>query len=146
ALDGAHARVALSNGNTVHCDVVLFSAGRVGNTTGLGLESVGVKCNQRGYIVVDKSFRTAVPSIYAAGDVIGFPALASTAMEQARVAVCHAFDLKYKQQVSNVLPYGVWTIPEIAMVGETEDGLTSKSVNYEVGRSSYRINPRGQIL
>jgi len=87
-----------------------------------------------------------VPSIYAAGDVIGFPALASTAMEQARVAVCHAFDLKYKQQVSPVLPYGVWTIPEIATVGETEDTLVARGVPYEVGRSTYRINPRGQIL
>jgi NAD(P) transhydrogenase len=95
---------------------------------------------------VDKSFRTSVPSVYAAGDVIGFPALASTAMEQARVAVCQAFDLKYKQQVSNVLPYGVWTIPEIATVGDTEDALAQRETAYEVGRSSYRINPRGQIL
>jgi len=146
ALDGDHARVALSNGNTVHCDVVLFSAGRVGNTAGLGLEELGVKCNQRGYVVVDKNYRTAVSSIYAAGDVIGFPALASTAMEQARVAVCHAFDLRYKQEVSPVLPYGVWTIPEIATVGETEDALLARGALYEVGRSSYRTNPRGQII
>ena len=146
AVEGEHARVKLSDGSELYSDVVLFSAGRVGNTEGLGLEQLGVKCNQRGYVQVDKHYRTAVPSIYAAGDVIGFPALASTAMEQARVAVCHAFDLKYKQQVSNVLPYGVWTIPEIAMVGETEDALTSRSLPYEVGRSSYRINPRGQIL
>jgi NAD(P) transhydrogenase len=146
AVEGQHARVTLSDGSELHSDVVLFSAGRVGNTDGLGLQELGVKCNQRGYIQVDAHYRTAVPSIYAAGDVIGFPALASTAMEQARVAVCHAFDLKYKQQVSSVLPYGVWTIPEIAMVGETEDGLHAKGVAYEVGRSSYRINPRGQIL
>jgi NAD(P) transhydrogenase len=140
------AKVTLSDGSVHHSDVVLFSAGRVGNTQDLGLEDVGVKTNKRGYIEVDAHYRTAAPSIYAAGDVIGFPALASTAMEQARVAVCHAFDLKYKQQVSNVLPYGVWTIPEIAMVGETEDGLKGKNASYEVGRSSYRINPRGQIL
>ena len=145
-VEGDHARVALSDGQTVHCDVVLFSAGRVGNTAGLGLEALGVKCNQRGYVQVDANYRTAVPSIYAAGDVIGFPALASTAMEQARVAVCHAFDLRYKQQVSSVLPYGVWTIPEIATVGDTEDTLTAREVPYEVGRSSYRANPRGQIL
>jgi len=146
AIDGGHARVTLSTENVVHCDVVLFSAGRVGNTTGLGLEELGVKCNQRGYVVVDRNFRTAVPSVYAAGDVIGFPALASTAMEQARVAVCHAFDLRYKQEVSPVLPYGVWTIPEIATVGETEDALIARGVAYEAGRSSYRTNPRGQIL
>ena len=140
------AKVTLSDGSAHHADVVLFSAGRVGNTGGLGLEEVGVKCNKRGYVEVDKQYRTAVPTIYAAGDVIGFPALASTAMEQARVAVCHAFDLKYKQAVSAVLPYGVWTIPEIATVGETEDALVAKHVSFEVGRSSYRINPRGQIL
>lgn len=146
AVEGEHARVVLSDGNTFYSDVVLFSAGRVGNTEGLGLEELGVRCNQRGYVQVDKNYRTAVPSIYAAGDVIGFPALASTAMEQARVAVCHAFDLRYKQQVSPVLPYGVWTIPEIATVGETEDTLIARGIQYEVGRSSYRTNPRGQIL
>jgi NAD(P) transhydrogenase len=145
-VEGDHARVTLSDGSSVYSDVVLFSAGRVGNTEGLGLEELGVKCNKRGYIEVDKNYCTAVPSIYAAGDVIGFPALASTAMEQARVAVCHAFDLRYKQQVSPVLPYGVWTIPEIATVGETEDALIAKGVPHECGRSSYRINPRGQII
>jgi NAD(P) transhydrogenase len=145
-VEGDHARVKLSDGTEVYSDVVLFSAGRVGNTEDLGLEALCVKCNQRGYVQVDKNYRTAVPSIYAAGDVIGFPALASTAMEQARVAVCHAFELRYKQQVSPVLPYGVWTIPEIATVGQTEDALVTGGTAYEVGRSSYRINPRGQIL
>ena len=145
-VEGETAQVTLSDGSVHNADVVLFSAGRVGNTQDLGLEEVGVKTNKRGYIEVDKNYRTDVATIFAAGDVIGFPALASTAMEQARVAVCHAFDLKYKQQISAVLPYGVWTIPEISTVGETEDALAQKGVNYEVGRSSYRINPRGQIL
>lgn len=144
--NGDHARVVLTDGSTHYADVVLFSAGRQGNTAGLGLEEVGVKLNQRGYIHVDKHYRSDVPSVYAAGDVIGFPALASTAMEQARVAVCHAFDLRYKQEVSSVLPYGVWTIPEIATVGESEENLKARGVNYEVGRSSYRMNPRGQII
>jgi NAD(P) transhydrogenase len=146
AVEGEHARVDLSDGSTLHADVVLFSAGRIGNTDGLGLDDLGVRLNQRGFAQVDKHYRTAVTSIYAAGDVIGFPALASTAMEQARVAVCHAFDLRYKQQVSPVLPYGVWTLPEIATVGETEDALVTRGIAYEVGRSSYRINPRGQII
>lgn len=146
AVENGTARVALSDDTTLYSDVVLFSAGRVGNTEGLGLETLGVKCNKRSYVEVDEHYRTAVPTIYAAGDVIGFPALASTAMEQARVAVCHAFDLKYKQQVSSVLPYGVWTIPEIATVGDAEDTLRARETPYEVGRSSYRINPRGQIL
>ncbi|MGH7637511.1 MAG: Si-specific NAD(P)(+) transhydrogenase [Gemmatimonadaceae bacterium] len=146
AVEGDHARVDLSDGSTLHAEAVLFSAGRIGNTDGLGLDDLGVRLNQRGYAQVDKNYCTAVPSVYAAGDVIGFPALASTAMEQARVAVCHAFDLKYKQMVSPVLPYGVWTIPEIATVGETEDALVTRRITYEVGRSSYRINPRGQII
>lgn len=146
AVEGEAARVVLTDGSTHYADVVLFSAGRQGNTAGLGLEELGVKLNQRGYVQVDKHYRTAVPGVYAAGDVIGFPALASTAMEQARVAVCHAFDLRYKQEVSPVLPYGVWTIPEIATVGETEDTLAARGVRYEVGRSSYRTNPRGQII
>ena len=146
AVEDGHARVSLSDDSRLYSDVVLFSAGRLGNTEGLGLVELGVECNQRGYIQVDEHYCTAVSTIYAAGDVIGFPALASTAMEQARVAVCHAFDLKYKQQVSNVLPYGVWTIPEIATIGDTEDSLAAREVPHEVGRSSYRINPRGQIL
>lgn len=145
-VEGNTARVTLSDGQELYSDVVLFSAGRQGNTAGLGLDDVGVRCNERGYVQVDRNYRTAVKSIYAVGDVIGFPALASTAIEQARVAVCHAFDLKYKKRVSPVLPYGVWTIPEIATVGETEDGLVARDVRYEVGRSSYRINPRGQII
>jgi NAD(P) transhydrogenase len=78
--------------------------------------------------------------------VIGFPALASTSMEQARVAICHAFDLRYKQAVANVIPYGVHTIPEIAMVGLTEEQLTFKRIDYEIGRASYRTNARGQII
>ena len=95
---------------------------------------------------VDANYRTAAPHVYAAGDVIGFPALASTAMEQARVAVCHAFDLRYKRAVSSVLPYRVWTIPEIATVGESEESLLARGVPFEVGRASFRTNARGQII
>ena len=146
AIENQHARVTLSDGSEIYSDVVLYSAGRIGNSAGLGLEELGVKCNKRGYVEVDRNYRTNVPSIFAAGDVIGFPALASTAMEQARVAVCQAFDLKYKQQVSSVLPYCVWTIPEIGTVGETEETLKAHNVAYEVGRSSFRTNPRGLIL
>jgi NAD(P) transhydrogenase len=105
-----------------------------------------VKSDAHGFLQVDGNYRTAVPHIYAAGDVIGFPALASASMEQARVAVCHAFDLKYKRHVSEVLPYGVWTIPEIATVGETEEMLARRGADYETGRGSFRLNARGQIL
>jgi NAD(P) transhydrogenase len=138
--------VRIGDETELSADCVLFSAGRLGCIKGLGLEDAGVKVNNRSYVVVDDHYRTSVPSIYAAGDVIGFPALASTSMEQARVAVCHAFDLKYKQKVSSVLPYGVWTIPEVATVGETPEQLTARGQDFEVGRATFRTNPRGQII
>jgi NAD(P) transhydrogenase len=84
--------------------------------------------------------------VYAAGDVIGFPALASTAMEQARVAMCRAFDLQYKRNMPTVLPFGVWTIPEAAMVGETEETARTKGLRYEIGKANFAHNPRGLIL
>lgn len=145
-VDDGRAKVTLTDDTALTADVVLVSTGRVGNASSLGLSTVGVRCNDRGFINVNSHYRTGAPNIYAAGDVIGFPALASASMEQARVAVCHAFDLKYKQEVSHVMPYGVWTIPEIATVGESEDALHARGVPYEVGRSSFRINPRGQII
>jgi len=144
----SHDRAAVTVGGDVqlHADCVLYGAGRVGVSGELGLDRVGVKTNSRGFILVDAKYRTTQPGICAAGDVIGFPALASTAMEQARVAVCHAFDFKYKQAVANVLPYAVWTIPEIASVGATEEQLRSRGLAYEIGRASFRSNARGQII
>ena len=144
--EAGRGHVTIGGDTMLSADCILFSAGRLGCITDLGLEAVGVKTNNRHYIVVDEHYRTSVPSVFAAGDVIGFPALASTSMEQARVAVCHAFDLKYKQKVSTVLPYGVWTIPEIATVGETPEQLTTRGIEFEVGRSVFRTNPRGQII
>ena len=138
--------VTLTDGTEIVADCVLYSVGRIGSTKDLGLEDAGVRVTPRGFVTVDENFRTTVPSIFAAGDVIGYPALAATSMEQARVAMCHAFDLKYKDKVSPVLPYGVWTVPEIAMVGETEETARAKGLNYETGKSSYRTNPRGQII
>jgi len=138
--------VTLGDGTQLSADCILYSAGRIGASAGVGLETVGVRTNTRGFIEVDEHYRTSVPSIYAAGDVVGFPALASTSMEQARVAVCHAFDLRYKQQVADILPYGVWTIPEIATVGLNEEQLAARDTPFVVGRASFRANPRGQIL
>jgi len=140
------ATVRLLDGTALTADCVLYSIGRAGSSQELGLDEVGVRTNGRGFVAVDEQFRTSVPSIFAAGDIVGFPALASTSMEQARVAMCHAFDLKYKEKVSAVLPYGVWTVPEIAMVGETEETARARDIAFETGRSSYRINPRGQII
>jgi NAD(P) transhydrogenase len=144
--DRKFATLTLADGTTLPADCVLYSIGREGTTQGMGLEALGVRVNARHFILVDERFRTTVPSIYAAGDVVGFPALASTSMEQARVAMCDAFDLKYKDRVSPVLPYGLWTIPEIAMVGETEENARARNVSYEIGKSSYRLNARGQII
>ena len=138
--------VSLNGGEEVRAQAVLFCGGRSGKTEELGLEKVGVKMGPRGRIEVNEHFQTSVPNIYAAGDVIGFPALASTSMEQGRVAACHAFSIEYKQCVSSLVPYGVYTIPEISMVGESEDSLSQKDQDYLVGRASYRSNPRGQIL
>ena len=140
------ASVTLSNGGVHEAECVLVTVGRRGNTDTLDLPAAGVTVNARGYIDVDPFYRTSTTTIYAAGDVIGFPALASVSMEQARVAVCHAFDLKYKRAVAHIFPYCVWTIPEVAMVGETEDTLRAKDIPYEIGKAGFRTNARGEIL
>jgi NAD(P) transhydrogenase len=127
-------------------DAVLFAAGRYGATRGLGLEKIGLPVSDRGLLQVNEHYQTAVPHIYAAGDVVGFPALAATSMEQARVAMCHAFDLKYKTRVAPIFPLAVYTIPEVAMVGETEESCREKGIDYCVGRAAYRTNARGQII
>ncbi|APR80045.1 Soluble pyridine nucleotide transhydrogenase [Minicystis rosea] len=125
---------------------VLFAAGRSGATQGLGLEEAGVKLGKRAYIEVDADYRTSVPTIFAAGDVIGFPALASTSMEQARVAVCNAFGFTYKRQVSALLPYGIYTIPEISCVGLSEEDAVARGTNVVVGKALYKHNARGNII
>ncbi len=135
----------LKSGDRLAVDAVLFAAGRVGNTRGLALEKAGVDVNDRGLIPVNEHYQTAVAHVYAAGDVIGFPALAATSMEQARVAMCHAFDLKYKTRVAPIFPLAVYTIPEVAMVGETEESCREKGIDHCVGRAAYRTNARGQI-
>src|SRR5207344_658336 len=104
-MDGPDGKV----GTVLKCEKLLFAAGRVGNTQGLGLEKIGLAADSRGAITVDSFYQTTVPNVYATGDVIGFPALASTAMEQARVAVCHAFGIDYKKAVNSLLPYGIYT-------------------------------------
>lgn len=144
ATDTDPIRLTLSGGEILEVDQVLVAAGRSANTPGLGLEAVGVKLGPRGHVQVDPSYQTAVPHIYAVGDVIGFPALASTSMEQARLAVLHAFGHPFKP--SPVLPYGIYTIPEVSMAGETEEALRTKKVPYVAGRASFVTNPRGQII
>ena len=138
-------RIAMPSGATIEAESALFAAGRRGAVDELHLDRAGLAVNKRGYIEVNASYQTAVPSIYAAGDVIGFPALASTSMEQGRVAVCHAFGFQYKQRLASMLPMGVYTIPEISAVGETEQSCQEKGLEYEVGRAHYANNARGLI-
>jgi NAD(P) transhydrogenase len=137
---------ALSSGEALVVESVMVAAGRRGNTDGLGLPEIGIEVDARGYVGVDEDFRTAVPSVYAAGDVVGFPSLASVSMEQGRVAVCHAFGFTYKRQVSDLLPYGVYTIPEVSCVGLGEDEAARRGVDVVAGRAFFRDNVRGQIM
>jgi NAD(P) transhydrogenase len=125
---------------------VLVAAGRNSNTADLGLDKAGVTVGKRGLVAVDAQYRTNVAHIYAAGDVIGAPALAATSAEQARVAMSHAFDLNLKSAVAPILPYGIYTIPEASMVGETEESLREKGEPYVVGKATYRENGRGAII
>lgn len=143
---GTQVAIQLDQGETLVVESVLYAAGRQSNIEGLNLAAAGVKTGRRGLIEVNTHYQTSIPSIYAAGDVIGFPALASTAMEQARVAMVHAFDLQYKPQVSPILPLAVYTIPEISMVGLTEEACLAAQQSYAVGRAYYDKNPRGQII
>jgi NAD(P) transhydrogenase len=145
-LEAPRVELRLSSGRALAVESVLFATGRLGATAGLGLERIGVTPGRRGHLTVNEHYQTALPHVYAAGDVIGFPALASTSMEQARVAMCHAFDLKYKERVSSLLPMAVYTIPEIAGVGETEESCRQKQIACCVGRALYRGNSRGQII
>jgi NAD(P) transhydrogenase len=138
-------RIRLKSGAELRVDKVLYSAGRAGNTRGLGLDRAGVTMDAKGRILVNEHFQTSAPHVYAAGDVIGSPALASVSMEQGRVAMCHAFDLAYKTRVSPLTPFGVYTIPEISMAGATEDQLSKAGVEFEVGRARHEDNARGQI-
>jgi NAD(P) transhydrogenase len=138
--------LALASGDTLEVDRVLIAAGRVGQTDALDLKRIGLRPSARGILQVNPHYQTAAPHVYAAGDVIGFPALAAVSMEQARVAMCHAFDLRYKTRVSPLLPIAVYTIPEVAMAGETEETCRQKGIPYCVGRAFYADNARGQII
>ncbi|HEX6269304.1 MAG TPA: Si-specific NAD(P)(+) transhydrogenase [Anaerolineales bacterium] len=141
-----HVHLTLEKGGKQDFEVALVAAGRESNVEELGLEKVGVKLGDRGLILVDENYRTNIPNIYAAGDVIGFPALASTSMEQARAAVVHAFDLEYKEKLAPFLPLAVYAIPEFSSVGLTEDECKAQDIPYLVGRAYYEDNARGQII
>jgi NAD(P) transhydrogenase len=135
----------LESGKKIPAEVVMYSAGRQGMTDALKLENAGLNADARGRIAVDDFFRTQVPHIYAVGDVIGFPALAATSMEQGRLAAHHACG-EAVNVMSKLQPIGIYTIPEISFIGKTEDELTSGRIPFEVGVSRYRELARGQII
>jgi NAD(P) transhydrogenase len=135
----------LKSNKTVVTDMLLFSMGRVSNTDELNLGAVGIATDKTGLIKVNEYYQTDIPHIYAAGDVIGFPGLASTSMEQGRLATCHAFKVT-QSTLPKVMPYGIYTIPEISTVGKSEEELTKANVPYEVGRAFYKEIARGQIF
>jgi len=140
------AEVLLADGRTIKSETVLYAAGRTGNIGSLGLEAIGVEADSRGRIKVDPvSFQTSVPNIYAAGDVIGFPSLASTSMEQGRVAACHAFGVPLPPP-PETFPYGIYAVPEISTVGQSEEQVRAAGIAYEIGIARFRETSRGHIM
>jgi NAD(P) transhydrogenase len=138
-------RVETTAGEVIAAEKVIFAAGRTGNTEELGLKEAGVASDDRGRILVDEHFRTSVPGIYAAGDVIGPPALASVSMEQGRVAACYAMSIPFKQTVDPLTPFGVYSIPECAMVGMTEEQAQERNLACAVGVAHFKDNSRAAI-
>ena len=138
-------RVELHQSSAIDTSTLMYAIGRIGATKDLNLEAVGLKADERGRVGVNEHFQTAVPHIYAAGDVIGFPALASTSMQQGRHASCHAFGQPDRTD-TELLPYGIYSIPEISMVGRNEEELTKADVPYAVGIARYKEIARGQLI
>lgn len=141
----ARVRVRLTNGGTEEADSLLFALGRTPATDNLGLETVGIEVDRRGTIKVNEMYQTTVPSIYATGDVVGFPSLASTSAEQGRIAALHALGLPIVRCTDSV-PYGIYTIPELSMAGKTEEQLRADGVPFIVGTALWRDTARGKIL
>jgi len=143
--DDDSVRIVLKSGKQIHSDVVLVAAGRSGCTKSLKPENAGVEQDSRHIIKVNECYQSSQPHIYAAGDIIGFPSLASTAMEQGRQVACHAFGQKINTKLEN-FPFGIFAVPEMSMVGATEQELTKNNIPYEVGTARLRETTRGQIM
>ena len=144
--DPARVRCTLRQGAVLEADALLYCVGRDGNTTGIGLELVGLEPNSYGLLTLNENYQTSLPHIYAVGDVIGYPALASTSMEQGRQAMRHAFGIPGVNSKTESLPFAIYSIPEVSYIGETEETLSDKGVDYVTGRGNYDMNPRGQII
>ncbi len=135
----------MESGKVLRAETLLYAVGRQGCTGSLALENVGLDADKRGRITVNEKYQTEQPHIYAAGDVIGFPALASTSMEQGRISACHMFNLP-TNSTPELFPFGIYAIPEISMVGWTEEKLTQEDIPFESGIANYREIARGQLL
>lgn len=138
--------VKLKSGEILHVDMFLFAAGRSGNTRALRCDKIGLKLGSREALIVDEKYRTNIPHIYAVGDVIGFPALASTSMDQGRVAVAHIFQTEDLKHLPTFFPYGIYTVPEVSMVGITEEEAKKQKLNYCTGKARYEDMARGKIM
>jgi NAD(P) transhydrogenase len=139
-------RVTTRNGNVLEADVLLYCVGRDGNTCGLGLEALGILPDARGLLTVNDEYQTVHPHIYAVGDVIGYPALASTSMEQGRQAIRNAYGIPGPKLRTSRLPFAIYAIPEVSYIGDTEEALREKGIPYVAGRGHYAMNPKGQIV
>ncbi|MDH3193392.1 MAG: FAD-dependent oxidoreductase, partial [Acidimicrobiia bacterium] len=135
----------LPDGEILYPEKVLFAAGRTGNVEGLGLEGAGIEVDNRGHILVNEHFQSSRPDVYAAGDVVGPPALASVSAEQGRVAASHAFDLHVVDELDSVPTFGVYSMPEVGMVGLTEQAARESGQPYAVGRAFFADNGRSRI-
>jgi NAD(P) transhydrogenase len=144
--DPPRMRCTLRREATLEADVLLYCVGRDGNTADLGLERIGLVANDYGLLSVNEHYQTAVPHIYAVGDVIGYPALASTSMEQGRQAMRHAYNIPGVTPRTEMLPFAIYSIPEVSYIGESEESLEKRGVEYVAGRGNYDLNPRGQII
>jgi NAD(P) transhydrogenase len=143
--NGEMVEAVLESEKTLRADCLMYCVGRQGSTEKINLEKAGLAADDRGRIKVNPNYQTEVSNIYACGDVIGFPALASTSMEQGRLAACHMFGER-ADSVPELFPYGIYSIPEISMVGWTEERLTKEGIPYEVGVAQYKETARGQLL
>jgi NAD(P) transhydrogenase len=137
--------MTLKSGKRMKADCLLFANGRTGNTDALNLESVNLKANSRGSLAVDSTYKTSAENIYAVGDVIGYPSLASAAYDQGRIAADYMLGLTTERKLIEDIPTGIYTIPEMSSVGKTEQQLTAAKIPYEVGRASFKHLARAQI-
>lgn len=143
--DDTGVRVHLKSNKVIQSDVLLWAQGRTGNSDAIGLEALGVQCDARGSIVVNAAYQTSQPHIYAVGDVVGNPSLASAAYDQGRFAAAHALNGTCEQRLVENIPTGIYTLPEISSLGATERELTARKVPYEVGHAFFRHIARAQI-